>query len=497
MRLKFNTAINIAAYSSEPERTKMKPTAAKFISRPFHCATAIICSYLVAIYPVMAQQGQQAETAVQQSVIEDSDLEAPKIPDDQLDSLVAPIALYPDPLLAQTLAASTYPLEVIQLQQWLAKNPDLKGQALADAVQKQNWDPSIQATAALPDVVKLLSDDITWTTDLGNAFLAQQADVMAAVQRMRLKAQGKGTLQTSQQQVVKTEEVEGKSVVVVEQADPEVVYVPSYNPTIVYGEPVYPYPSIYYPPVGAYVTGTAIAFGVGIAVGAAWHGGWGWGCGWGHNDINVNVHNNYVNNYNRRNNIHTNNNNWQHHPQHRGGAPYPNRNVSNKYPGAGNRPGASNRPGSGAGNVNRPGSGTANRPGSGTTNHPGGGKANRPGQGGSGDRQRPGQGGSGDRQRPGQGQAGNRPGSGGSGDRQRPSGGSAKRPSGGGASTRPASRPSGSANHIGNRNISKPSSGRSKSAFNSGGGSRSSARASHSRGSRSMSGGHRGGGRRR
>ncbi len=99
-----------------------------------------------------------------------------KIPSDQLDALVAPIALYPDPMLAQTLAASTYPLEIIQLQQWLTKNPGLKDKALADAVAKQPWDPSVQALAALPDVVKRLADDIQWTTDLGNAFLAQQND---------------------------------------------------------------------------------------------------------------------------------------------------------------------------------------------------------------------------------------------------------------------------------------------------------------------------------
>ena len=123
-----------------------------------------------------------------------------KIPPDQLDSLVAPIALFPDPLLAQTLAASTYPLEIVQLQQWLAKNPGLKDKALADAVAKQPWDPSIQAMAALPDLVKRLADDIQWTTDLGNAFLAQQKDVMDAVQRMRQKAQQAGELQSTPQE---------------------------------------------------------------------------------------------------------------------------------------------------------------------------------------------------------------------------------------------------------------------------------------------------------
>src|SRR5437762_5931272 len=114
--------------------------------------------------------------------------QAPKISADQLESLVAPIALYPDPLLAQVLAASTYPLELVQLQQWLEKHKDLKDKALAEAVKKEDWDPSIQAMAALPDLVKQLADNIKWTSELGNAFLAQQSDVMEAVQRMRAKA---------------------------------------------------------------------------------------------------------------------------------------------------------------------------------------------------------------------------------------------------------------------------------------------------------------------
>ena len=119
------------------------------------------------------------------------------VPAEQLDSLVAPIALYPDPLLSQTLVASTYPLEIIQLQQWLEKNKSLKDKALADAVKKQDWDPSIQAMAALPDVVKQMSENIKWTTDLGNAFLAQQSDVMDAVQRMRKKAKDAGNLKSA------------------------------------------------------------------------------------------------------------------------------------------------------------------------------------------------------------------------------------------------------------------------------------------------------------
>jgi hypothetical protein len=266
--------------------------------------------------------------------------EEAKLPPDQLDSLVAPIALYPDPLLGQVLVASTYPLEIVQLQQWLAKNPSLKDKALADAVAKQPWDASIQAMAALPDVVKRLADDIQWTTELGNAFLAQQSEVMDAVQRMRQKAQGTGALKTTEQQKVETKVVEQKTVIVVEPASPEVVYVPVYNPVVVYGPPVYAYPPIYYPPppsTGAIVAAGMISFGVGMAIGAAWgHGGWGWGCGWGHNDININVNNSFNRNTNINRNTNVNrggNTTWNHNPQHRGGAPYSNQATANRYGG--------------------------------------------------------------------------------------------------------------------------------------------------------------------
>jgi Protein of unknown function (DUF3300) len=290
--------------------------------------------------------------------------QAARIPPDQLDSLVAPIALYPDPLLAQTLAASTYPLELIQLQQWLEKHENLKDKELADAVAKQPWDPSIQAMAALPDVVKRLADDIQWTTDLGNAFLAQQNDVMDAVQRMRMKAQDKGNLKSTEQQKVETKVIEKKTVIVVEQANPQVVYVPSYDPVVVYGAPVYPYPPIYYPPWGYYAAGMAISFGVGVMMGAFWSGGWGWGCGWGgHNDITVNRNNNFNRNSNiggnrpsqlpsgggNRNNIGSGNrpsqqpargggnrggdSTWKHNPQHRGGAPYKDRATADRFGG--------------------------------------------------------------------------------------------------------------------------------------------------------------------
>jgi len=256
------------------------------------------------------------------------------IPPDQLDSLVSPIALYPDPLLAQVLAASTYPLELLQLHQWLQKNAGLKDKALIDAVSKQPWDPSIQAMAGLPDLVKRLANDIQWTTDLGNAFLAQQNDVMDAVQRMRAKAQDKGTLTSTPQQTVETQVIEREQVIVIEQSDPEVIYVPEYDPVWAYGAPLYPYPPIYYP-----TGGLALSFGVGVAVGAIWGGGggWGWGCGWGGNN---NVYINHNNNFNRNANIRAGNQNlsgrgnWQHRPEHRGGAPYRDRATANKYGGA-------------------------------------------------------------------------------------------------------------------------------------------------------------------
>src|SRR5436305_290231 len=207
-----------------------------------------------------AQQAQSQEMTTTTT----TDQETTKLPSQELDSLVAPIALYSDSLLAQTLAASTYPLEVIQLQQWMANNPNLKDQALANAVSKQPWDPSVQGLVAYPDVVTRMAGNIQWTTDLGNAFLAQQSDVMDAVQRLRGKAESKGTLKTSAQQKVETKTVEGgKQVIVVEPSSPDVVYVPSYDPEVVYGPPppAYPYYPYTYP---GYVPGTALAWGAGV-----------------------------------------------------------------------------------------------------------------------------------------------------------------------------------------------------------------------------------------
>jgi hypothetical protein len=309
----------------------MKPTTHRLRSSDpaWSGVLAVVCATLLgpAILPVVAQQTPAPAAAAPD--------QAAKLPPEQLDSLVAPIALYPDPLLAQTLAASTYPLEIIQLQQWMAKNPKLKDKALADAVAKQPWDASVQSMAAYPDVVKRLADDIGWTTDLGNAFLAQQGDVMDACQRMRKKAQDKGALKTTEQQKVETKVVEEKTVIIVEPADPQVIYVPAYSPTVVYPPPVYPYPPIYYPPPPP--PGAAfVSFTAGVMIGAAfWGGAWGH-CGWGGNDIDINVNNNF-NNINRNTNVSGNRgggNSWQHNSQHRGGAPYSNQATASKYGGS-------------------------------------------------------------------------------------------------------------------------------------------------------------------
>jgi hypothetical protein len=309
-------------------------TKPKTLGAEIRSLVVVLCSLVLAPGDTLAYM-QSSEPAQTSSPSSGEEKAAP-IPPDQLDALVAPIALYPDPLLAQTLVASTYPLEIIQLQQWLTKNPGLKDKALVDAVKKQPWDPSIQAMAALPDVVKRLADDIQWTTDLGNAFLAQKSEVMDAVQRMRKKAQDKGNLKSNEQQKVETKVVESKSVIVVEQANPQVVYVPSYNPVVVYGAPVYPYPPVYYPPPGYYAAGMAISFGVGMAMGAAWGGGWGYGAGWGgNNDITVNRNNSFNRNVNATGGNRGVNagNSWQHNSAHRGGAPYRDRSTANRYGG--------------------------------------------------------------------------------------------------------------------------------------------------------------------
>ncbi|PWB76986.1 MAG: DUF3300 domain-containing protein [Holophagae bacterium] len=408
--------------------------------------------------PVLTKGGQPAGEPAEQVAAEET---ATKLPPEQLDSLVAPIALYPDPLLAQTLVASTYPLELVQLQQWMAKNPGLEGDALEQAVAKQPWDPSIQSMAAVPDVVKRLVDDIQWTTDLGNAFLAQQDDVMDAVQRMRKKAQDKGALESNQQQKVETKVVEEKTVIIVESSDPEVIYVPSYSPTVVYGPPVYPYPPIYYP---YYPPGAAfVSFSFGVMWGAAW-GGSCCHCGWGGNDIDINIDNNFNRNNiqgGNRVNTGTGSGKWEHNSQHRGGTPYSDKATASKYGGSARGDSLSSRQASAKQQGARTSTGAANRAGSaGASNRAAGSSGSRASTSGLAAHQ---------------------------------AGGTASRGSAPSANT----RSSGSGDRVGSRSIPSSSGSRSGLSGGSHGYSGSSARASSSRGASSMGsmgGGMRGGG---
>ncbi len=258
---------------------------------------------------------------------------------DQLDDLVAPVALYPDPLLSQVLVASTYPLEVVEAFQWLQKTPGLNGTALTQAVQQQNWDPSIQALIVFPDVIKRLNDDVTWTTNLGNAFLAQQSDVMDAVQRMRVKAQQAGKLASTPQETVTTEAQNGQNYIEIAPANPDVIYVPVYDPAWIWGPPLwYPYPHWWWPSRTVIVGGLGFGFGVGISVGAYFGGGWGgWG-GWGWHPAwgshTVIVNNTFIHRYNFNTvnvaNVHGTAV-WQHDAAHRAGVPYASPALNQQY----------------------------------------------------------------------------------------------------------------------------------------------------------------------
>jgi len=204
---------------------------------------------------------------------------APRLSPDQVDTLVAPIALYPDPLLGQVLAASTYPLELVEAQQWMQQRRDLRGPQLIEAARQQNWDASVQAMVAFPDVLALLTRDVGWTTDLGNAFLVQQADVMASVQRMRARAQSNGALQTTPQQTVTAQVDNGQSAIAIQPANPQVIYVPTYNPAFVWGPPAWgAYPSLNYPASG-FGFDPAVFLGS-LFTGLLSFGGWGWGLNW-------------------------------------------------------------------------------------------------------------------------------------------------------------------------------------------------------------------------
>jgi hypothetical protein len=285
---------------------------------PLWTTVLIVCAGLFVLPQVRAQE---PETTMD-----------PAFSTEQIEQLVAPIALYPDSLVAQILMAATYPLEIVQAARWQEKNPDLKGTNLEQALASENWDPSVKALTNFPDVLKRMSDNLDWTQDLGDAVLAQEHDVMDAVQHMRWLAYDADNLKTTPEQKVIVQE----KVIVVEPAS-EVVYVPVYSPTVVYGTawvpthyyyPIYSYPPSYWYPPG-YAASNIIAFGVGMAVGAAVWNNWNWGhCNWHGGSVNIN------NNFNFNRNINTGNINignkagggkyskWEHNASHRDGVRY-------------------------------------------------------------------------------------------------------------------------------------------------------------------------------
>ncbi len=279
---------------------------------------------------------------------------------EELDALLAPIALYPDDLLAQIFMASTYPLEVVQAARWLKANPNLKGDQLTAALEKQDWDPSVKSMVNFPSVLDMMNEKLDWTQKLGDAVLASEKDAMDSVQRLRKKAYDAGNLKSSKEQVVKVDtayqaaqpsgagapaqppqpaQQPQQQIIVIEPANPQVVYVPQYNPTVVYGTWAYPaYPPAPVYPYG-YTPGAALfSFGMGVAVGAAWGYAWG-GCNWGHGDVDVNVwrNQNINNNINRNNyankvtNGERGQGQWQHNPEHRKGVSYRDQNTAQKY----------------------------------------------------------------------------------------------------------------------------------------------------------------------
>jgi len=264
---------------------------------------------------------------------------------EEIDQLVAPIALYPDSLVAQILMASTYPLEVVSAARWQKSNPGLKGKQLEDALQQLPWDPSVKSLASFPQVLTMMDQKLDMTQRLGDAFLAQQKDVMNAIQRLRAKADQTGNLKSGKELTVEKTQEGGNTYITIEPADPQVVYVPAYNPTVVYGAWPYPaYPPYYYYPPG-YVPGAAFwGFAAGVAIGAWWGSG---NCDWHGGDININ------NNFNRNTNIDRGDrgqgnrgqggNKWTHNPEHRQGAGYRDQASRDRFGGGQQRPGAGTR----------------------------------------------------------------------------------------------------------------------------------------------------------
>jgi len=260
-----------------------------------------------------------------------SQSDPPAFTKEQLDQLMAPIALYPDSLLTQVLMAATYPAQVTEAVTWSAANPNDKGDAAVTKAESQGWEPAVTSLVAFPQVLATMGQKPDWVQDVGDAFLAQPEDTMDAVQRLRKMAQDAGQLKSNEQQKVVVEQpTPQQSVIVIEPAQPQVVYVPTYNPTVVYGAWPYPaYPPYYIPPPPGYYVGNALltgmAFGAGLAITNSLWGGW----NWGRNDVNINV--NRYNNVNVNRRITNNNNNFTHNSAARKGVPYRDQKSNERY----------------------------------------------------------------------------------------------------------------------------------------------------------------------
>jgi hypothetical protein len=251
--------------------------------------TVILCC-LLALFTTQAGQsdptGQSSDQASDRSPDQPVQQSA-----QELQQLVAPIALYPDALVAQILAASTYPTDVVEADRWMQAHSDLKGQALAKEVDKQPWDPSVKAVTQFPSVLENMDKNLSWTSSLGEAYANQQQDVMDAIQTMRQQAQKAGNLNSNEQQMVTTQD----NTIAIEPTSPDVVYVPAYDPWLVYGEPIVAYPG-WYPVPGIFFAGPALSFGLGFGIG--FYGGFGWGWNrWGfdwHDHRVIYNHNTYI-----------------------------------------------------------------------------------------------------------------------------------------------------------------------------------------------------------
>jgi hypothetical protein len=243
------------------------------------CCLLVQCTAPVRSYGLADQSdGQSAPSIAKQSP-------------EELQQLVAPIALYPDALVSQILAGATYPTEIVQADRWMQEHGSLQGKDLASEVDKQSWDPSVKALAQFPSVLANMDKNLSWTSALGEAYVNQPQDVMDAVQVMRRRAEQSGNLKSDQHVQVQTQ---GQTVVI-EPANPEVVYVPTYDPWIVYGAPVVAWPGWYWYP-GLYAIGPGIGFGVGFGIGFFGGFGWGWhhwGMDWGHRTVVFN-HNTFI-----------------------------------------------------------------------------------------------------------------------------------------------------------------------------------------------------------